>query len=83
MRPIIDLLHRDRTSRPSVNNALVVLDWDEETLVYEHIPIFDKQLANLRAHANQEMRQAQFLVELWSMLLLDEGALECGIHLIQ
>ena len=56
MWPLIDLLHRDMTSRPGVDNALVLFDWDEETLVSNHIPLLDEQLSNLRAHANQEVR---------------------------
>ena len=55
MGPIIDILHRDRTGRPCVNDTFIVFLLLKEVLVGKYIPILGEQLSNLRADAYQEV----------------------------
>ncbi len=68
---------------PSINDTLVVLDWDENSLVIENRPILFDERVDLIAYGGFQMGQVEILLQLRTMFGLVISAEKHGIHLIQ
>jgi hypothetical protein len=67
----------------SINDTLVVLDWDENTLVVKNRPILLDERIDSIAYSGFQMGQVEILLQLHTMFGLVISAEKLGIHLIQ
>ena len=82
--PIEYLLDGNEPCILSINDTLIVLDWDIDILVIKNRPILlDKCIDDLIAYGGFQMRQVEILLQLCTMFGLVISAEKLGIHLIQ
>ncbi len=68
---------------PSINDTLIVLDWDKDTLVIENRSILLDKHVDLIAYGGFQMGQVEIFPQLCTMFGLIISAEKLGIHLIQ
>ncbi len=81
--PIEYLFDGDGLCVPSINDTLVVLDWDKDTFVVENRPILLDERVDLIAYGGFQMGQVEILLQLRTMFGLVISAEKLGIHFIQ
>jgi hypothetical protein len=81
--PIEYLLDSYGLCVPSINDTLVVLDWDKDTLVIENGPILLDDHVDLITYCGFQMGKIKILLQLHTMFELVISTQKLGIHLIQ
>jgi hypothetical protein len=81
--PIENLLHGNGLCVPSIDDAFVVLDWDEDPFFMKDRPIPLDERVDLFTYVGFQMRQVEIFHQLLTMFGLVISAEESGVHLIQ
>ena len=81
--PIEYLFDSNRLCIPSINDTLVVLEWDKNSLVIENRLILLDERVDLIAYGRFQMGQVKILLQLPTMFGLIVSTEKHGIHLIQ